>query len=142
MCQQVVVMYLGVVAETATREALFRQPLHPYTRALFSAVPIPDPVTERVRRRIPLEGEVPSPIRPPAGCRFHTRCPMAIARCSTETPPLRAIPGEGRRTDDLVACHRAEEVAAGPAGLAFAIPGPVASNPDPDPTPDHGDVPA
>jgi oligopeptide/dipeptide ABC transporter ATP-binding protein len=126
MCQQVVVMYLGVVAETARREALYRQPLHPYTRALFSAVPIPDPVTERVRRRIPLEGEVPSPIHPPDGCRFHPRCPIAIDRCTTETPVLRTIQGADRGPRDLVACHRAEEVAAaplgGPAGLASSTP--------------------
>ena len=72
----------------------------------------------------PAQGEVPSPIHPPSGCRFHTRCPMAIARCSTETPPLRSIPGEGRIAADLVACHRAEEVAAGPLGITFGAAGP------------------
>ena len=122
MCQRVVVMYLGLVAETAEREGMFHAPLHPYTRALFSAAPIPDPVTERVRRRIPLEGEVPSPIHPPSGCRFHTRCPIAIDRCRVETPELRAVRAESRRETDLVACHRAEEVAAGvlpmPPGIA------------------------
>src|SRR4051794_22263982 len=102
---------------------MFHAPLHPYTRALFSAAPIPDPVSERVRRRIPLEGEVPSPIHPPTGCRFHTRCPIAIERCRTEIPPLRAIPGVSRGPADLVACHRAEEVARGETGLAFAVPG-------------------
>jgi oligopeptide transport system ATP-binding protein len=112
-CQRVVVMYLGRVAETAERAPLYRQPLHPYTRALFSSAPIPDPTTERVRRRIPLEGEVPSPINPPTGCRFNTRCPIAIDRCRTEEPLLRTIPLTGRGPDDLVACHRAEEVAAG-----------------------------
>ncbi len=134
MCQRVVVMYLGVVAEAAGREALYRQPLHPYTRALFSAVPIPDPVTERERRRIPLEGEVPSPIHPPGGCRFHTRCPVAIERCSIETPVLRAIPGDGRGPDDLVACHRAEEMAAG--GLGLTMGGASAADTAPGPTAD------
>ena len=112
-CQRVVVMYLGRVAETAEREPLYRSPLHPYTRALFSSAPIPDPTTERERRRIPLEGEVPSPINPPSGCRFNTRCPVAIERCRVEEPLLRPLALEGRGPDDLVACHRAEEVAAG-----------------------------
>jgi oligopeptide transport system ATP-binding protein len=112
-CQRVVVMYLGRVAETAEREPLYRSPLHPYTRALFSSAPIPDPTTERERRRIPLEGEVPSPIHPPSGCRFNTRCPIAIERCRTEEPLLRQIALDGRGPGDLVACHRAEEVAAG-----------------------------
>jgi len=131
MCQRVVVMYLGVIAETARREAMFRAPLHPYTRALFSAAPIPDPVTERVRRRIPLEGEVPSPIRPPSGCRFHTRCSIAVERCHVDTPALRAITLDGRDAADLVACHRAEEIAAGsvpmPPGIvrAAALPPPI-----------------
>jgi len=112
-CQRVVVMYLGRVAETAEREPLYRSPLHPYTRALFSSAPIPDPNTERGRRRIAMEGEVPSPIHPPAGCRFNTRCPIAIDRCRTDEPALRPIPLEGRGPDDLVACHLAEGVAAG-----------------------------
>ena len=109
-CQRVVVMYLGRVAETAEREPLYRSPLHPYTRALFSSAPIPDPTTERERRRIPLEGEVPSPINPPSGCRFNTRCPIAIERCRTEEPLLRPLALAGADPDDLVACHRAEEV--------------------------------
>ena len=136
MCQRVVVMYLGVVAETAQRSALFQAPLHPYTRALFSAAPIPDPVSERVRRRIPLEGEVPSPIRPPAGCRFHTRCPIAIERCHVDTPGLRPLTLEGRDADDLVACHRAEEIAA---GAVLMPPGivPPADRPSP-PAPTGG----
>jgi len=139
MCQRVVVMYLGVVAETARRETMFQAPLHPYTRALFSAAPIPDPVSERVRRRIPLEGEVPSPIHPPSGCRFHTRCPIAVAQCRVDTPPLRAITLAGRTDADLVACHRADEIAAGtlpmPAGtvrpgdVAAAAPAPMSATP-------------
>lgn len=112
MCQRVTVMYLGRVAETAERGSLYRLPLHPYTRALFSAAPIPDPTVERTRRRIVLSGEVPSPINPPAGCRFHTRCPIAVERCSTEEPALREIPLDGRVPDDQVACHLAETAAA------------------------------
>jgi len=112
MCQRVVVMYLGRVAETAERASLYRLPLHPYTRALFSAAPIPDPTAEQARQRIPLEGEVPSPIHPPAGCRFHTRCPIVVERCRTDEPQLREVPLEGRGPADLVACHLAEEVAA------------------------------
>ena len=80
--------------------ALFQAPLHPYTRALFSAAPIPDPVSERIRRRIPLEGEVPSPIHPPAGCRFHTRCPYAMDICQTKEPDF-VDTGDGH----FVACH-------------------------------------
>ena len=113
MCQRVTVMYLGRVAETAGRSALYRMPLHPYTRALFSAAPIPDPSVEQTRRRIVLEGEVPSPINPPSGCRFHTRCPIAIERCQTDEPALRELPLEGRLPSDQVACHLAETVAAG-----------------------------
>ena len=120
MCQRVVVMYLGRVAETAERAALYRSPLHPYTRALFSAAPIPDPTAERVRQRISLEGEVPSPIHPPAGCRFHTRCPIVIERCRTDEPQLREIPLDGRGPADLVACHRAEDVAATTTGTLRA----------------------
>ena len=113
MCQRVMVMYLGRVAETADRGSLYRMPLHPYTRALLSAAPIPDPTVERTRRRIILEGEVPSPIHPPDGCRFHTRCPIAAERCRTEDPVLREIPMDDRLPGDQVACHLAETVAAG-----------------------------
>jgi oligopeptide transport system ATP-binding protein len=107
LCRHVAVMYLGRIAETAGREALYGRPLHPYTRALFSAVPVPDPVVERRRRRTILTGDVPSPIHIPSGCRFHTRCPIAVERCAREEPLLRSV-----RPDDLVACHLAEQSAA------------------------------
>jgi len=98
--QRIAVMYLGKIVEVAPSEKLYREPIHPYSRALVSAVPIPDPLVERVRPRIVLEGEVPSPLRPPRGCRFHPRCKDATDRCRIESPLLK-IGG----LDRPVACH-------------------------------------
>lgn len=98
---RVAVMYLGHVAELADRVELYENPLHPYTKALLSAVPIPDPVIEQKRERIILTGDVPSPLRPPPGCVFHTRCPIAIDECRVRIPEWRDV---GK--DHWVACHR------------------------------------
>ncbi|MDE2007058.1 MAG: ABC transporter ATP-binding protein [Rhodospirillales bacterium] len=98
LTHRVAVMYLGKLVEVADRRSLFAAPFHPYTRALLSAVPVPDPTAKRTR--IILSGDVPSPIHPPPGCRFHTRCPFAFERCRTEEPAMRAIaPGHE------AACH-------------------------------------
>jgi oligopeptide/dipeptide ABC transporter ATP-binding protein len=103
---RVAVMYLGVIVELAESRELYARPLHPYTVSLLSAIPVPDP--ERKRNRIVLKGDVPSPARPPSGCRFHPRCFMAREICSREDPPLREV-----RKGHWAACHFAEELEKG-----------------------------
>jgi peptide/nickel transport system ATP-binding protein len=105
---RIAVMYLGSVVEVASSDQLYEQPLHPYTISLLSAVPVPDPVAERKRRPILLQGDLPSPANPPHACRFHTRCPyVQPTRCRDDVPPLRPVEGQ------LVACHWAEEIRRG-----------------------------
>ncbi len=103
IAQRVVVLYLGRVMEVANRDAIYRQPRHPYTQMLIAAVPIPDPRVARQRKVSVVRGELPSPLKPPSGCAFRTRCPWAIERCALERPELRMI------GNSQVACHRAEE---------------------------------
>ncbi len=97
---RIAVMYLGRIVEVATRDAIYKDPLHPYTQALLAAVPVADPAVEASRARSIVIGEVPSAMNPPPGCRFHTRCPQAFARCKTDDPALLDL-GDGR----AVACH-------------------------------------
>ncbi len=116
---RVAVMYVGKIVEIADRDRLYDNPLHPYTQALLSAIPIPDPGVERRRKRIILTGDIPSPVNPPSGCRFHTRCPVAFERCTVEVPAFNEYePGH------RAACHWVEEhggkapdLTAGPAVL-------------------------
>ena len=98
ICHRIAVMYLGKIVELTDRRSLFASPQHPYTEALLSAVPVPDPKAKK--KRIILSGDVPSPINPPSGCRFHTRCPYAFDRCRTEEPAMREL-----RPGHFAACH-------------------------------------
>jgi oligopeptide transport system ATP-binding protein len=102
----IAVMYLGKVVETTAREELFRDPQHPYTQALLGAAPLPDPVAQRARQRVVLRGDLPSPLDPPSGCSFHTRCPVAVERCRTDEPPLVGVTSPTHP----VACHLVDPV--------------------------------
>jgi len=110
--RRIAVMYLGKIVELADRASLFSRPQHPYTEALLSAVPVPDP--EAAKKRIILRGDVPSPIDPPSGCRFHTRCPYAFDRCSQEEPLMQEV-----LPSQFVACHLRD---AGPAPVTAVVP--------------------
>jgi len=129
------VMYLGALVEEADADDLYAAPLHPYTRALMSAVPVPDPLVEDRRERILLTGDLPSPANPPTGCRFHTRCPWRQPeRCHTERPELRALSIEAVAPGHRVACHYAEQIAAGalrPHGVAAVSTDPTLVVDDP-----------
>ena len=103
LCQRVGVMYLGSMVELSDKDELFDNPLHPYTKALLSAIPIPDPTIKR--DRIILTGDIPSPANPPKGCKFHTRCPYATDKCKEEAPEYREI-----KEGHFVACHRVGEI--------------------------------
>jgi oligopeptide/dipeptide ABC transporter ATP-binding protein len=118
-------MYLGKIVELGPPEDIYAAPGHPYTRALLSAVPVPDPAAERRRRRVILVGDVPSPVNPPSGCRFHTRCWLyeRLGRpenCTTDDPAMRVLAGDQR-----VACHYAEEAIKTDVGIAHISDAPI-----------------
>lgn len=98
-------MYLGHMVELADADQIYDRPLHPYTKALISAVPVPDPKIAKANKRIELSGEIPSPLNAPTGCPFHTRCPYATDRCKEEMPSFEEV-----ETGRFVACHRVKEV--------------------------------
>jgi peptide/nickel transport system ATP-binding protein/oligopeptide transport system ATP-binding protein len=100
-------MYLGRIVEYADAATLYASPRHPYTRALIAAIPVPDP--DARKDQLVLTGDVPSPMNPPSGCHFRTRCPYVVERCRNETPDLRPVTG-GQGEQHLAACHRLEEI--------------------------------
>jgi oligopeptide transport system ATP-binding protein len=123
---RVAVMYVGKIVELADRNDLYVRPLHPYTQSLLSAIPIPDPSVEQRRKRIVLTGDIPSPVSPPSGCRFHTRCPVAFDRCKVEEPAFTDYGG-----GHFAACHWVEEHKGEPPNLAngpVVVPSPTVSS--------------
>ena len=132
---RIAVMYLGKLVELSPAEELYSRPVHPYTAALLSAIPIPDPERTRSRHRLSVSGEPPNPLDPPPGCRFHTRCPRATEVCQNTEPPLTAYAG-----GHLAACHHPLDVT--PVELAGATRSPLSSltagDPPPAPTPTLG----